>query len=329
MKTTLKPLVVACSLSLATGAPWALAAQNETTGNQQQTQSQGQNQANASSETQQEQMQQIDEAARVLRDMQQNPELSELLSEAKGVFIIPDYATAALLIGGKGGEGVVLNRDPEGWSNPAFYDIGGVSIGAQIGAEAGALAMILMSDEAIENFKQSNNFSLNANAGLSFLAWSADTQASTGKGEDVVVWSETPGLMAEASLGVSDIMWDEEENQAYYQTSTSPGDVLTGQVNNPHEQQLQQMLPTGQQTAGGQGQQQRNAATTLRQNFDQLDKNGDGRISQDELDALEPTAAGNEDLQDNEQIMNRLDRDDDGAISEQELEQGGSMQNQN
>jgi lipid-binding SYLF domain-containing protein len=318
MNTTLKPIVAACSLALATGAPLAVATQNQDAAAKQ---SQAEN---IDPETRQEVTQQIDEAARVLSEMQQSPEFNKLLEDAEAVFIIPEYATAALLVGGKGGEGVVLTRDGNSWSNPAFYEIGGLSVGAQAGAEAGNLAMVLMSEKAVDSFKQSNNFSLNANAGYSIVNWSADAQATIGKGQDVVLWSDMSGAMLEASIGASDIMWDEEENQAYYQTSTSPEAVLTGQVENPRENQLQQRLTQAQQSAG----QQEGVASTLQDNFSRLDKNGDGQITADELESLEATAAGGEQLRsaDDKQIIQRLDKDGDNALSKQELQDGAKGQ---
>lgn len=318
INTTLKPIVAACSLALATGAPMAVATQNQ---DAEAKQSQAEN---IEPETRQEVSQQIDEAARVLSEMQQSPEFSKLLNDAEAVFIIPEYATAALIVGGKGGEGVVLTRDGNSWSNPAFYEIGGLSVGAQAGAEAGTLAMVLMSEKAVESFKQSNNFSLNANAGYSIVNWSADAQATIGKGQDVVLWSDMSGAMLEASIGASDIMWDEEENQAYYQTSTSPEAVLTGQVKNPQESQLRQRLTQAQQSGG----QQQGVASTLEDNFSDLDKNNDGKITADELESLEATAAGGKEVRsaDDKQIIQRLDKDGDDALSKQELRDGAKGQ---
>ena len=55
------------------------------------------------------------------------------------------------------------------WSGPAFYNMGGVSIGAQAGVSSGQIALILMDDRALRTFGQDNKFSLNADAGLTFV----------------------------------------------------------------------------------------------------------------------------------------------------------------
>jgi lipid-binding SYLF domain-containing protein len=164
-------------------------------------------------------------------------DLGARLAEAKGVFVIPDYATAALLVGGSGGEGVLLQRRDGELTDPAFYDVGSVDIGAQAGASAGAIVLMLMNDEALSTFQQETNFALTSQAGLTIVNWSADTGASSEPG-DVLVWSDTEGLMAEASVGVSGISWDEEENRQYYNSEVTAEQVLAGDVENPHEESL-------------------------------------------------------------------------------------------
>jgi lipid-binding SYLF domain-containing protein len=179
----------------------------------------------------------VQESAEVLKQLKaDDPELAQKLSEAKGVFIIPDYATAALLVGGSGGEGVLLDRRDGQWGNPGFYDIGNIDIGAQAGGAAGAIVMLLMTDEAFENFTSETEFSLTAEAGLTLINWSAQASAEDG---DVLIWSDTEGLLAEASVGVGGISWDEEENREYYGQEVTAEQVLAGDVQNPHEDVLQ------------------------------------------------------------------------------------------
>lgn len=183
----------------------------------------------------------VQESVEVLQQMkEQAPELAARLSEAKGVFIIPDYATASLLVGGSGGEGVMMYKGGTGeWGNPGFYDVGNIDIGAQAGAAAGSIVMLLMSDKAVQSFQEENDFSLTAQAGLTLINWSAQAPATTEDG-DALVWSDTEGLLAEASVGIGGISWDEEEAAEYYNVETvTPQDVLAGNIENPHENVLQ------------------------------------------------------------------------------------------
>src|SRR3989442_11782712 len=72
--------------------------------------------------------------------------LRDLAKRAKGMFIAPQLLKAAFVVGASGGSGVLVVRDEKSgeWQGPAFYTLGGTSLGLQIGAEAsggGVLAM--------------------------------------------------------------------------------------------------------------------------------------------------------------------------------------------
>src|SRR5262249_16231593 len=54
-----------------------------------------------------------------------------LLQRAKAVLIIPRMVKAGFIIGGEGGDGVLLVRDRTHWSNPVFYSMGATSFGLQ------------------------------------------------------------------------------------------------------------------------------------------------------------------------------------------------------
>ena len=73
--------------------------------------------------------------------------------------------------------------------------------------------MILLTDKAVNTFKQDNNFSVSAEAGLSIIKWSKAGEASYGKG-DVVMWADTEGLFAGVELAVGDISSDEDARPA-------------------------------------------------------------------------------------------------------------------
>ena len=58
----------------------------------------------------------------------------ELLDKAEAIAVFPGVVKVAFGIGGKGGQGVISRRIKGGWSEPVFFNIGGASFGAQIGA---------------------------------------------------------------------------------------------------------------------------------------------------------------------------------------------------
>jgi len=185
----------------------------------------------------------VSNAVAVVHRMESEPGLSNLLQQAKGVFIVPTYGRLALGVGGSGGTGVLLaKRDNGAWSDPAFYNIGGINIGAQAGVEGGPIVMVLNNDKAVNRFMEKNNFSLSADAGLTVVNWAKVAQGSAGAG-DVAVWAGTKGLFGNAvAIGVNDIRFDQGETNAYYHQTVSARDIVSGTVKNPQADTLKQAL---------------------------------------------------------------------------------------
>ncbi|MEN2977736.1 lipid-binding SYLF domain-containing protein (plasmid) [Tistrella bauzanensis] len=187
----------------------------------------------------------VSRATDVVQQMTQDGNVMTLLAKAKGVFIIPDYAEGALIAGARGGEGVFVARQGDEWSNPAFYDMGGISLGAQVGGQSGPVAFLLMNDEAVDRFKRGDSFSLNAEAGYTFADASDGARASTGE-RQVVIWSGVEGAFAGAAVSVGDISWDEEQTAAYYGdtigTDATAGDIIEANPDSERGSELRQAL---------------------------------------------------------------------------------------
>ena len=186
--------------------------------------------------------QHVKDAVAVVKRLESDPTMQRVMIDAKGIYILPTYGRAALGIGAQGGTGVLLVRQGPDWSDPAFYNINGISIGAQIGAEGGAVAFVLKNEKAVQRFTEKNNFSLSASAGLTVVNWTKIAQGSTGEG-DVVAWSGTKGLFGNvATIGVKDIRYNERMTSAYYGKTTSAMDVISGKATNPTSNALKQAL---------------------------------------------------------------------------------------
>lgn len=189
----------------------------------------------------------VNHAVVTVGKMRQDPQISRLLTRAKGVLLIPHYVKAAAIIGAQGGGAVLLIRHDETWSNPAFFTIGGASIGAQVGGRSGSMALLLMNDKAVNAFENHpNTWTLDGSAGLTVVDYSAGESKAVGDG-DVVVWSDTKGLFGGAAVGIRDIRRDEDADWAYYgNQQVSTQQILTGAVQNPHRsnaESLQSVLP--------------------------------------------------------------------------------------
>jgi lipid-binding SYLF domain-containing protein len=188
----------------------------------------------------------VNDANVVVQKMLQETHMKELLQQAKGVFIMPTYGKAAVGVGASGGAGVLLVKRPDGsWSDPAFYNSGGISAGVQVGAEGGAIAFVLNNEKAVNKFMQKNAFSLNANAGLTIVNWSKMAEGTLGSG-DVVAWADTKGLYGNlVSVGVTDIRYNQKMTSAYYHQTITVADALAGKHTNANADALKQSLAAG------------------------------------------------------------------------------------
>jgi len=184
----------------------------------------------------------INEAAGIVREMKADPGVLALLRQAKGVYLVPEFGRGGLIVGARGGSGLVTMHRTDGWTAPLFYNLGGISVGLQAGGSGGRLAFLLMSDDAVAAFANRDSVSLNAGAGLSIINYSANAQASQGKG-DIVLWSDTAGAYAGATISLSDIVLDTDTNRSIYGADVQPAQVLEGRVAWPQPDQLRTVLP--------------------------------------------------------------------------------------
>ncbi len=185
----------------------------------------------------------VNDAVATVAQIKADSRYDALLKKSKGVFIMPNLVKGAFIVGGAGAQGVLLKHQSNGsWSQPAFLNIGSISLGAQAGGKAGPAAMILMTDKALNDFTQANNFSLNGTAGLTIINYSAEGQAPIGKG-DVIIWSGQSGAFAGAQIGGADVRQNATQNRAYYSKQVDARAILNDKVTNKGSAVLRTALP--------------------------------------------------------------------------------------
>jgi lipid-binding SYLF domain-containing protein len=199
---------------------------------------------------QQTAVQHVSDAVGVVQTMNTEAAMPALLGRARGVFIVPKYGRAALGIGGAGGAGVLMVRRENGtWGNPAFFDTGGLSIGLQAGAEGGPIALVLLNQKAVDSFRNRNNFSLNADAGITVVNFARMAQGTTAG--DVVAWSGTKGLFGDAAtVGINDIRYNRSLTEAYYGRTTTAQQAIDSTEINAQADALRKVLGSPATPAG-------------------------------------------------------------------------------
>ncbi|MRR16455.1 MAG: hypothetical protein EG826_08380 [Deltaproteobacteria bacterium] len=162
--------------------------------------------------------------------------LRDLMKEAKGVFIIPQLLRGAYVIGLSGGNGVLLTKDRGNkWNGPAFYSIGGASIGLQIGGEASEVVLVIMTERGVNAFLANTlKFGADANVAVGPVGMGISAQSANLSG-DILSFSRSKGLYGGVSLQGAVVATRDGLNRAYYKEKIeSPADILiNSNVSNP------------------------------------------------------------------------------------------------
>ena len=169
-------------------------------------------------------------AARVFNEIMGTREKSipgDLLDRAEAVAVFPSVLKAGFILGGRGGSGVISRRVPGGWSAPAFFDLGGGSVGLQIGASSTDYILLFMNENAVESLL-GDKFEIGGegSAAAGPVGRSASASTDVKLNAQILSYSRSRGAFAGLELkGVVIKPDNEDNNQVYGMTAR---DILTG-----------------------------------------------------------------------------------------------------
>jgi len=158
----------------------------------------------------------------------QYPGLVDLASRAKAIIIVPSQLRAAFIIGGRGGNAVMLVRNAQNsWSPPAFYTVGGLSFGLQVGGDSSEIVIAVMTERGL-NAVLDRQVTLGGDAGISVGELGKGVNAATAMGlkSDMYAFARSEGLYAGASLEGSVISPRHVWNRQLYGANVSPRNIL-------------------------------------------------------------------------------------------------------
>ncbi len=166
--------------------------------------------------------------------------LREHLQEAKGIIIVPQMLKGAFFIGGSGGSGVLLVRKGRcDWTYPAFYLLGSVSFGLQVGGEASEIVLLVMSQGGIDALLST---AVKLGGDLSVAAGPVGMGAKA-QIADVLAFGYSKGAFIGISVEGAVLKPRNSWNRIYYGRPVRPVDIIYGQkVSNPHADKLRQLL---------------------------------------------------------------------------------------
>jgi len=152
----------------------------------------------------------------------------DMLAKAECVGIFPDVKKAAFIVGGQGGTGIFTCRDASGMMGaPAFFKIGGGSVGWQFGGQETDLILLVMNDSGMKHLlddKFTIGAEATATAGPVGRTAKAATDAQLHAG--ILSWSRSQGAFLGAALDGSVIKPDKDMNRAFYGSDVTAKGIL-------------------------------------------------------------------------------------------------------
>jgi len=186
----------------------------------------------------------VDGATATVRNFVRDPDMTwfqDNAAKAKGLLVVPQMIKGGFILGGSGGSGVLVasGDGPAGWSQPAFYTVGSVTFGLQIGGEVSELILIVMTQKGMDALL-SNSFKLGADVSVAAGPTGAGAKAQVA---DVIAFSRSKGVYGGISLEGAVIALRNDWNDAYYGRSVRPLEILvTREVSNPGSSELRGVL---------------------------------------------------------------------------------------
>lgn len=160
------------------------------------------------------------DAAKVFNEIMRVPDKAiprELLDAAEAVAVFPGVFKAAFIVGGRKGQGLVSRRTSSGWSAPVFFNLGGGSIGPQIGADKTDYVLLFMNEAALKGLME-DKFEIGGEAGIAAGPVGRAASVSTNLTLDagILSYSRSKGAFIGAALKGVVISPDNDLNEAFY-----------------------------------------------------------------------------------------------------------------
>lgn len=153
----------------------------------------------------------------------------ELIEKAQAIAVFPSVLKAAFIFGGREGKGVISRRTADGWTTPAFFNLGGGSFGAQIGANKTDYVLLIMNEKGL-NGLLADKFQIGGEVGVAAGPVGREASAATDAqlSAEILTYSRSKGLFAGVDLNGTGITPDNNLNEAVY--GMKARDVLNGAV---------------------------------------------------------------------------------------------------
>ncbi len=186
----------------------------------------------------------VTRAEKTFKDFAADPDMGwfrDNLKKAKGILIVPTMGKGGLIFGGYGGSGALLGHDEQKgeWTYPAFYTMGAVTFGLQIGGAADQVILVIMTNKGMDALL-STEFKLGADVSV---AAGPVGKGVSGQTADVLSFARSKGVFGGLTVEGAVVKIRNGWNEAYYGRSVTPVDILvTHKVSNPQADSLRRFV---------------------------------------------------------------------------------------
>jgi SH3 domain-containing YSC84-like protein 1 len=151
-----------------------------------------------------DEIEQSEKAATVFNEIMNTPEKGipqRLLDDAECIAVFPNVIKAGFIVGGRGGRGVASCRVAGTWSAPVYLNLGGGSVGLQIGAQSTDFVFLMMNKSGINSLLK-NKFTLGADASVAAgpVGRQAGAETDAALNAQILSYSRSKGLFAGLEL---------------------------------------------------------------------------------------------------------------------------------
>ena len=179
-----------------------------------------------------DEVEQSEKAGKVFTEVMDTPDKGipkNLLETARCVLVFPNVLKAGFVVGGRGGRGVASCRTGAGWSAPAYFNLGGGSVGLQIGAESTDFVLLVMNDKGM-NSLLSDQFTLGGDASVAAgpVGRQAGAETDAKLNAEILSYSRSKGLFAGLELKGVVIKPDKDDMRDVYGANVTAKEVLNG-----------------------------------------------------------------------------------------------------
>ena len=153
--------------------------------------------------------------------------MTDVLDGAHAVAFVPALVKAGFILGGEYGEGLILQRKGGKWYGPSFYNLGGGSLGLQLGAQKISLVLVVNNEKGVKAFLSSKTkLGGDVSVAAGPVGRRAEAATDAQMKASIYSYSMTKGLFAGFSLEGSVISISVKRNSEYWKKSMSAEEAL-------------------------------------------------------------------------------------------------------